>query len=258
MEPVAIVLTLLLVIFVAIFGWKVGTPIAVVLVCALLFWGWGRVAKRKEADIELSKDLIEKHVRELAMKRRQMTYAGSYGVAQTGRWEKEQRKFVDTVIRPARQRPLSIDQAAINTLIESALDEYVARTPMTDEPPEDLNGVGYEIYCAEQLRKTGWEAQTTVATGDQGGDLIATKGAIRLVVQCKYFSTSKVGNKAVQQAATARPFYEATYAAVISNADYTPAARQLAKASNVLLLHHYDIAELDSIILQTAADQDRA
>ena len=49
-----------------------------------------------------------------------------------------------------------------------------------------------------------------------------------VVLQCKLYARP-VGNKAVQEVAAARTFYDAGFAAVVSNADYTEAARRLAR-----------------------------
>ena len=46
----------------------------------------------------------------------------------------------------------------------------------------------------------------------------------------------------------AKTHYGAHYAAVVTNAVYTPSARQLAKSANVLLLHHDDLRDLDNLI----------
>ncbi len=75
----------------------------------------------------------------------------------------------------------------------------------------------------------------TPASGDQGADIIARRTGVSLVVQCKLYS-GLIGNAAVQEAIAARAFYGATYAAVVSNQLYTPAARELAKRADVALL----------------------
>ncbi len=119
-----------------------------------------------------------------------------------------------------------------------AIVEAVAEAadlPEEDAPPED--GIGYEQFCLGRLKAAGWRAHPTPASGDQGADIVATRGRIRLVVQCKRYG-KPVGNAAVQEAAAARRYWEADAAAVVSNAGFTPAARKLAAATGVALLHH--------------------
>jgi HJR/Mrr/RecB family endonuclease len=56
--------------------------------------------------------------------------------------------------------------------------------------------------------------------------------------------------EAVQKAATAKAFENATHAAVVTDNRYTPAAEQLASQNNVLLLHYRDLKELETKIFQ--------
>ena len=107
----------------------------------------------------------------------------------------------------------------------------------------DLNPIEYEQLVADTLRRHGWDAQTTRATGDQGVDVLAIKGALRVVLQCKLYSRT-VGNEAVQQAIAGQRFELATHAAVVSNATFTRSARELASAAGVLLLHHDELPSL--------------
>lgn len=102
----------------------------------------------------------------------------------------------------------------------------------------------YELHCALLLRSVGWDAQTTVASGDQGADIIAHRGGVVLVVQCKLYS-QPVGNSAVQEISAARLHQRADYAAVVSNASFTPAARQLAMTNGLYLLHHEELRVFD-------------
>jgi hypothetical protein len=95
----------------------------------------------------------------------------------------------------------------------------------------------FEKHCKALLLNVGWNARTTIGSGDQGADVIADINNRRLVVQCKYYS-QPVGNAAVQEVVAARLFYSAHIAAVVSNAPFTKSAQELAKRSSVTLLHH--------------------
>jgi restriction system protein len=54
----------------------------------------------------------------------------------------------------------------------------------------------------------------------------------------------QVGNKAVQEAVAGRAHYGAQFSGVVSNATFTPSAKQLAASNAVLLLH---FSELDGL-----------
>lgn len=109
-----------------------------------------------------------------------------------------------------------------------------------------LDGHAFEYWVAEALERFGWSAQVTTGSGDQGIDVIALRpDGYRLGIQCKLYSGS-VGNKAVQEANAGRLFYGLDAAAVLTNAPYTPSARELAKRAQVLLLSQYDIPSLIS------------
>ena len=69
---------------------------------------------------------------------------------------------------------------------------------------------------------------------------------MRLVVQCKRYG-KPVGNGAVQEIAAAMRYWSGDMAVVVSNAGFTPAARKLAAATGVELLHHDDLAALKPV-----------
>jgi restriction system protein len=66
------------------------------------------------------------------------------------------------------------------------------------------------------------------------------------VVQCKAWSGS-VGNSAVQEAISARSFYAADFAAVVSDGNFTTSARELAARSHVVLFRADGLKMLDVI-----------
>jgi restriction endonuclease Mrr len=87
----------------------------------------------------------------------------------------------------------------------------------------------------------------TPASGDQGADVFAEKGDQRVVIQAK-FHRAPVGNKAVQEAHSAKAHYRATAAVVVGNSRFTPSAQQLAQSTGVSLLHHMDLPQLSSLL----------
>ncbi len=102
--------------------------------------------------------------------------------------------------------------------------------------------IEYEKYCQSLFRLEGWKSETTPQTGDQGADLICSYDTMRVVVQCKQYS-APVGNSAVQEALSARVFYGADKAIVVTNTGYTKSAQDLARKTLVELLLDSDIRE---------------
>lgn len=181
---------------------------------------------------------VTEHGETLLRKRRNIRTAGDYGEVDIESWWKEIRYFLSEAICVAEFAMERIEIPLIK-FVDHLLDqlEQTAPPPSHDAPIESLNPQQYEELCAEEMRLLGYEVRTTKASGDQGVDVIARKGAVTVVLQCKMYS-SPVGNKAVQEVYAGKKFNDADVAAVVSNHEFTEAARQLAQALNVLLLHH--------------------
>lgn len=104
-----------------------------------------------------------------------------------------------------------------------------------------MDGLEFESFCAELLRHLGYEnVDVTKASGDQGIDVLASKGKTRYGIQCKR-QTSSVSNKAVQEAFTGRTFYNCNRAVVMTNNYFTDSAVDLARKCNVELWDRDDI-----------------
>ena len=109
-----------------------------------------------------------------------------------------------------------------------------------------MNGIQYERSCAKYLSTLGYKNITlTKASGDQGIDIIATKGNLKYGFQCKYYSKT-VGNDAVQQAFSGIAYYKLDKAVVITNSDFSSGARKLAEEADVLLWDHVEPIEEDN------------
>ena len=134
--------------------------------------------------------------------------------------------------------------------LERQAQDAAADAPVADA--DIVSGEHYETLCRDLLLAQGWHVDTTPVTGDQGADLIADARGCRVVIQCKFYSRP-VGNKAVQEAHAALGFHAGARAAVVSNASFTRAARQLADANGVLLLHHHQLADLSRLVLPAGA-----
>ncbi|TNC09661.1 restriction endonuclease [Methylobacterium terricola] len=189
--------------------------------------------------------IARRHAETLALRRRQESYVDPYGNEILDGWLRERSYFAERTVLPR------LEAAGYGDLAEARWDEIldiveaaslsVGLPDEADTLPED--GIAYERYCAALLERAGWEAHTTKAAGDQGADVVAERDGLRLVVQCKRYA-KPVGNGAVQEVVAARSYWNADCAAVVSNAGFTPAARKLAAATDVWLLHHDALAEL--------------
>ena len=103
----------------------------------------------------------------------------------------------------------------------------------------EISGQQYEALCAGYLRQNGFrEISFTKASRDQGVDLLAKSGRLRYGIQCKYYGRT-VGNKAVQEAYAGACYYDCDVAVVMTNADFTAPAKDLAASNGVLLWGNY-------------------
>ena len=186
-----------------------------------------------------------KHLPALLRKYAQTSYVDDYGVRQNREWVREIDYFLQNVVH-LPDHPVLYDVARqfIHETIVAVRDEHAGdETSSVDR----LDPIGFEQRCMEMLTANGWVARRTSATGDQGIDIIATRGILRVVIQCKLYS-QPVGNAAVQEAIAGMVFEKADRACVVSNSTYTPAARRLAEAGNVLLLHYEELPRLSELL----------
>lgn len=90
-----------------------------------------------------------------------------------------------------------------------------------------MDGVEFEDYVAARLRRAGWQVTFTPAVGDYGVDLIAEKEGRSVAIQCKRHGRP-VGVAAVQQVVSGARHHGCTKSIVVSNQEFTTAAKQLA------------------------------
>ena len=97
------------------------------------------------------------------------------------------------------------------------------------------DGIKYEQFCCRYLEDKGYSTKTTVASGDQGVDIVAEKDGILYAVQCKYRESGSVGNDAVQQVAAGKNYYDCDIAIVMTNVGFSSSAVKLAEKLRVRL-----------------------
>jgi Restriction endonuclease len=216
-------------------------------------WAYGSTRARRARQTLLGKvyDATEYHLSTLTRRRAQLVQLDPYGRPKFEKWQKELAQFISTHIEPLlsniERSVLQREPTLIWHIIESTIHEESNRNPVFHAFSATMTPFEFENFCAEQLRLAGWTAWVTTESGDQGTDVVAEKGHVRAVFQCKLYSVP-VGNKAVQEAAAGRLHEGAQYAFVVSNNDYTRSARQLAASTDVRLIHHTDLRNLDRIL----------
>lgn len=129
-------------------------------------------------------------------------------------------------------------------LIEEAVRGYAATASIEEINIDRLTPVEFEAHCASLLSKAGWSARITQASGDQGVDIMAEKDGLVAVFQVKK-SAFAVGNKAVQEIIAGQSFTSAYKAYVVTNANFTKSAKELANISGVELLHYTELKILN-------------
>ncbi len=128
---------------------------------------------------------------------------------------------------------------------DNAQEENIRKkVKMCNNDYDYMEGHDFEYFCADILRKNGFESvKVTPGSGDQGIDIIAIKDGVKYGIQCKCYS-SDIGNKAVQEAFSGAKFYDCHVPAVITNRYFTKSANELAKKNGVLLWDRDKLNEL--------------
>lgn len=246
-------------------GFTAGIVISLVLVAcywALNEWSWRQHERKVEQERQqklLEQEarmhaLVFKHSRVLLRKRRQGSFRDEYGILNDQKWQRDLQHFVKKVL------PLELDWEDLNevfdlpTSIEEILDEIGSDADDSEEllpslkSPQSL-GLEFEHICAQALRSLGWDAKVTTASGDQGVDIEAERNGYTVVIQCKLYA-SPVGNSAVQQIVAGKLHYGADCGMVISKSSFTPAARQLARTTGVVLLDYDDLTMINMLLFE--------
>lgn len=152
---------------------------------------------------------------------------------------------LDIINRLNSERTQQVKQQ-IHALVTSYRAKSISEGNSLPSPDvSNLDPIQFEHHCVDLLNNSGWNARTTKGSGDQGIDIIASYGNVKAVFQCKKYS-QPVGNAAVQEVIAGKAFEQAHMAAVVSNALFTPAAKQLASATGVYLLHYTELPNLAS------------
>ena len=116
-----------------------------------------------------------------------------------------------------------------------------------DDEAAKLSGTEFEDYVARIARSCGMPVIMTSITGDWGVDIIVGKRPNRLAIQCKRQSRP-VGASAVQEVVAGAPMQDCTKTMVVTNHEFTPAARKLAELHGCELVGRSELPQLRSTI----------
>jgi len=106
-----------------------------------------------------------------------------------------------------------------------------------------FRSVEFERFLEQVFNELGYAVEMTKITGDQGGDLIVSKGGYRIAIQVKGYFHS-LSNSAVQEAHTAKDYYGCHGSAVITNSRFTSGARDLAGTVGCVLIGEVELPAL--------------
>jgi hypothetical protein len=113
---------------------------------------------------------------------------------------------------------------------------------------DDLDGTEFENWCAILLENNGFiDVRITKTSGDQGVDILAQKDDIKYAIQCKCYS-GNLGNSPVQEVHAGKSLYNCHVGVVMTNRNFTSGAKELAKATGVLLWDREKLLQMMSNI----------
>lgn len=146
--------------------------------------------------------------------------------------------------------PVAVTAALLAPVLLAAIPHFLTglRTPAPNENPIDtMSGTEFEDYIARIARSCGAPVIMTSITGDWGVDLVIGRRPDRLAVQCKRLNRP-VGTSAVQEVVAGAAMQDCTHTMVVTNNEFTPAARKLAERHDCILVTGADIPRLKGLI----------
>lgn len=109
---------------------------------------------------------------------------------------------------------------------------------------DNMDGLEFERYVADLLRKNGYRNVRLTEHYDLGVDIIAEAGGVRWGIQVKRYSGLVKAN-AIRQAVTGIRMYNCHRAMVVTNSTFSTTAKRLAIGNNCVLV---DQAGLDRLV----------
>jgi len=116
----------------------------------------------------------------------------------------------------------------------------------------EMSGIEFEDYVARVVRSCGVPVIMTSVTGDWGVDIIVGRRPNRLAIQCKR-QARPVGTSAIQEVVSGAPMQDCAKTMVVTNHEFTPAARKLAELHGCELVGRTELTRLRSTIRRLTA-----
>lgn len=120
------------------------------------------------------------------------------------------------------------------------IDALLHREAVKDEI-NYMSGEQFEDFMADLFRQKGYSVQTTIASGDQGVDLILEVEGRKVAVQLKRWA-APVGNRVISHTLGGMLHYGAQEAWVITTSSFTPKAKEMARSTGVRLIDGKELA----------------
>jgi restriction system protein len=150
----------------------------------------------------------------------------------------------------------SLATGALSPVILAAAPHFlrgaIAGLSTRDDVAAEMSGTEFEDYVARMVRSCGVPVIMTSVTGDWGVDIIVGKRPNRLAIQCKR-QGRPVGTSAVQEVVAGAPMQDCTKTMVVTNHEFTPAARKLAELHGCELVGRTELPRLRSTIRRLTA-----
>jgi restriction system protein len=121
-----------------------------------------------------------------------------------------------------------------------------------DDVAAEMSGTEFEDYVARVVRSCGVPVIMTSVTGDWGVDIIVGRRPNRVAIQCKRQSRP-VGTSAIQEVVAGAPMQDCVKTMVVTNHEFTPAARKLAELHGCELVGRAELPRLRSTIRRLTA-----
>lgn len=155
-------------------------------------------------------------------------------------WVKSQEKQQRKQVRQSRPTVAQL-KAAQRERERVALYTATGWTEQNLATIDAMTGLKFEQYIAGLIQSYGCTVRPTKATGDYGVDLVVNG---RFAVQCKR-QTRLVGTAAIQQVIAGTRMHGCSdQTVVISNRNYTPAARRMADMHGVMLFGRDNLPDM--------------
>lgn len=109
---------------------------------------------------------------------------------------------------------------------------------------DNMSGLDFEKFLKQLFVTMGYKCSITKAAQDQGLDLLIEKGCETIGVQAKCYTSSTVGNKAVQEVIAGGQYYNCNKCIVVTNSYFTKQAKELAVKTKVILWDREKLSRL--------------